>query len=238
MRALSFVLAALIAIPACGVDTDLETDEAELPDGEGKADAVTELSVRAGETTLWVDRVIVRDTREGSDGLVLNGRASRNLTDGFAFVFDDPYGAFAIRSPRTFEVRWTTSELASLLGGVDQFIRLQFVHSSTRPDSLAARVVARVRTTSFTGTGAYLFTNVPPVVSGGRTVLRVEGSSPDALLEVTAAVGATPRTAVSIRASVCVRSGPVNRSSRLRMSVGFVMRPPGRRNEAGRSDCS
>ncbi|HUQ06047.1 MAG TPA: hypothetical protein VM261_26270 [Kofleriaceae bacterium] len=200
MRTISVLLAALLALPACAVDDGLETGETELPagDDEGKADGTTELTVRAGETTLWVDRAILRDTREGADGLVLRGRTSRNLTDGFAFVFDDPYGAFAIRSARTFEVRWTTSELASLLVGVDQFVRLHFVHSSSRPDALAARVVARLRTTAFSGTGAYLFTEVAPVMSGGRTVMRVQGSSTSDLLEVTAAVGATTIDGVAI----------------------------------------
>jgi hypothetical protein len=200
-RTLAVLVATLTAtLPACAVDDEIETGEVELPEGddEGKADAASELTVRAGETTLWVDRAILRDTREGADGLVLRGRTSRNLTDGFAFVFDDPYGAFAIRSARTFEVRWTTSELASLLVGVDQFVRLQFVHSSTRPDALAARVVARARMTAFSGTGAYLFTNVAPVLSGGRTVMRVQGSSTSDLLEVTAAVGATAMDAVAI----------------------------------------
>ncbi len=203
MRTLApLLIAALLAQSACAVEDDaVVTDEATLPDddaGDSKADAANELTVRAGETTLWASKAIVRDTRDGADGLVLRGRTSRNLTDGFGFVFDDPYGAFAIRSARTFEVRWTTSELASLLIGVDQFINLQFVHSATRPDALTARAVARARMTGFTGSGAYLFVDVTPVVSGGRTVLRVRGSSPSDLLEVTAAVGATALDAVAI----------------------------------------
>lgn len=183
-------LLSLLVLSACAVDGEVVTDEAELPDGDdGKADGASELTVRAGETSVWVDKVITRDTRDGAEGVVLHGRASRNLTGGFAFVLDDPYGQYDVRSARTFEVRWTTSELTTLLVGVNQFINLQFVHSSSRPDALTARVVARGRMGEFSGTGSYLFADVVPVTYGNRTYWRVTGSATTNILEVVAEVG-------------------------------------------------
>lgn len=192
MRTLPLLLATLLALPSCAVDDGVLTDEVESDGDDGKADTATELAVRAGETSLWVNKAITRDTREGADGLVLRGRTSRNLTDGNGFVFDDPYGAFAIRTARTFEVRWTTSELTSLMIGVNQFISLQFVPSSSRPDPLTARAVARAKMTGFSGTGSYIFSDVAPVVSGGRTVMRIYGSTTSNLISATAEIGADP----------------------------------------------
>lgn len=190
MRPLLLILALLLSACVAPEDDEIVTDEAELPDDDGgKEDAASELYVRAGETSLWVDKAFVRATRDGASGLVMNGRTSRNLTDGMGFVFDDVYGAWRQNSARTFDLWWTDSELASLIIGVNQFVRLQFVHSSSRPDSLTARVVARARMTSFSGTGSYLFTDVVPVVSGGRTVLRVRGSATENILEVRAEIG-------------------------------------------------
>jgi hypothetical protein len=199
LLALLLLTFAAAAAPGCAAEEDLATDEAELPDGDdGKADGDTELRVRTGETTLWVDKSIVRETRDGSEWLVLDGRTSRNLTDGFGFVFDDPYGAFEIRSARTFDLRWSTTELASLLVGVNQYLRLQFVPSAGRPDSLTARVVARARMTDFSGSGSYIFTDVTPVVSGGRSVMRVQGSATSDIQAVTVELGGTQLSDVRI----------------------------------------
>ena len=106
MRTFACVVAVLVA--ACAAAGDAEVAETEVsPELESKADAAGELSVRAGDTTLWVSKTI--QFREGPNGkdFVLRGRTSRTLTDGYAFIFDDVYGAFEQKSPRVFETMWS-----------------------------------------------------------------------------------------------------------------------------------
>src|SRR4051794_36076409 len=73
----SLLALALAIVPACTTSNDLDTDDIDAPDDDGKADAAADLSVRAGETTLWVDKALVRK----GDAFVLHARTSRNLTD-------------------------------------------------------------------------------------------------------------------------------------------------------------
>jgi hypothetical protein len=158
---------------AGGVD---ETEVDFAAPSDGKADVSSELRLRVADTTLWADRYLVRRTRpDGTAAFVLEGRTSRNVTDGRGFVFDDVYGEWQARGARSFEVTWTTGESATLLQGTDQFIGLSFKHSAGRPDGLTARAVVRPRLDDFHATGAYLTAELTPVVVGGRTVYRVSG---------------------------------------------------------------
>jgi hypothetical protein len=172
-----WLLALLVVVVACADGGDSVVDETEVsPELDGKADATTELSVRAGDTTLWVAKSVSR--REGPNGseYVLRGRTSRTLTDGRGFIFDDVYGDFAQKSARVFELTWPVSTARSLVDGVDQFIGLSFTHSSSRPDNLTARVVVRPRLVTFTGsTKIYVTAELTPVVFGGSVVYRVFG---------------------------------------------------------------
>lgn len=183
------LLAFTLVTAACAEPPD-DVDEVEVSaEDDGKADASSELRVRTGETTLWVRREVER--RETADGalFVLRGRTSRNLTDGAGFVFDDPYGDFAIRSARTFEVTWPVSTARSLVDGVNQFVRLGFAPSSGRPDSLTARAVVRPRLADISGSSTlYLTAELTPVVHGGAVVYRVRGKAyaPIAGLEASA----------------------------------------------------
>lgn len=161
----------LIFLAACAADV-ATTDDVDVAIDDGKADTTSEASVRAGDTTLWVQTSLARR----GDDFVLRGRTSRNLTDGNAFIFDDVYGAFAQKSARTFEVVWSRSEIRSLADGVDQFVRMAFVHSSTRPDSLTARVVVRPRVATFAGSSKiYLVAELKPVVVAGLVSYRLSG---------------------------------------------------------------
>jgi hypothetical protein len=161
----------LIFLAACAADV-ATTDELDVAIDDGKADSTSEASVRAGDTTLWVQKSLARR----GDDFVLRGRASRNLTDGNAFIFDDVYGAFTQKSARTFEVVWSVSEIRSLADGVDQFLRLSFVHSSSRPDSLTGRVVVRPRIATFSGSSKiYLVAELKPVVVAGLVSFRLAG---------------------------------------------------------------
>ncbi len=184
MRTFACLLAVLGA--ACAAAGDADVAETEVsPELESKADAAGELSVRAGDTTLWVSKTI--QFREGPNGkeFVLRGRTSRTLTDGYAFIFDDVYGAFEQKSPRVFETMWSLGEVRSLVDGVDQFIRMTFAHSSTRPDSLTARAVVRPRLGEFTGSSKiYLVAELTPVVVAGEVVYRIYGRTYGANREI------------------------------------------------------
>jgi hypothetical protein len=161
----------LLFLAACAADV-ATTDELDVAIDDGKADTTSEASVRAGDTTLWVGKSLARR----GDEFVLRGRASRNLTDGNAFIFDDVYGAFTQKTARTFEVVWSLSEIRSLVDGVDQFVRMSFAHSSTRPDSLTGRVVVRPRVATFAGSSKiYLVAELKPVVIDGLVSYRLSG---------------------------------------------------------------
>ena len=183
---LRFSAAALVAlaITACAPTGDPDTDEVVAPDDDdGKADAQSELRVRVAETTVWLTRALTRD----GDDFVLRGRTSRTLTEGFAFIFDDPYGDYVMRGPRSFEVRWGISSIRGLMDGVNQFVRLGFAPSGDRVGFVTARVVVRPRLAGISGSGSvYLTAELTPVVVAGRTVYRVKGKTTGAIGSLTA----------------------------------------------------
>lgn len=172
---------ALIAclLAACA-DPEFVDDEVEVgPDA--KEDSVSELRVRTGETTVWMTRELTRRDTQDEALFVMRGRASRNVVDGSGFVFDDPYGDFAKRTTRTFELTWPVSTARTLVDGVNQFVRLHFTPSSGRPDSLTARAVVRPRFSSFSGASSiYLTAELTPVVVAGEVVYRAKGRTSSA----------------------------------------------------------
>src|SRR5687768_13495834 len=131
MRSLSLLAALALTAALAGACTEAAVDgeEVEVPEdgGDGKADVASELRVRAGDTTVWMTRVLARRDLGGAPAFVLRGRASRNLVDGTAFIEDDIYGDFAVKTARTFEVTWPVSTARGLLDGIDQFVRPSFV---------------------------------------------------------------------------------------------------------------
>ena len=172
----------------CAADPgDVETDEVDVTD-EGKADANGEVRVRAGETTLWVDRVLAPRVVSGRSEWVLSGHTSRNLTDGLSFIFDDVVGDFAVAGARSFEVAYPAGD-RGLMTGVPHFVRLQFQPSAGRPETLTARVIVRPRLLSYAGAGAYLTAELTPVHVGGRVVWRLKGNASSAIESVSASVG-------------------------------------------------
>lgn len=184
-----FLLAAILVTSsaACAADPAVETDEV-TPDDAGKADYLSELRVRAGDTTLWADRLLVPRRRDGRDEWVLSARASRNVTDGLSFVFDDVVGEFAVAGARSFEVAYPAGD-RGLMTGVQHFVRIHFAPSADRPTTLTARAIYRPRLVSFSGSGAYLTAELRPLVVGGRVVWRVSGNASSALASVRASVG-------------------------------------------------
>ncbi len=183
-----------LLLSACADQIDPIGSEVEVgPEGDGKADADSELSVRTGDTTLWVRKTLDRRTTDGNALFVLRGRTSRNVTDGLGFINDDPYGDFASRGARGFEVSWPVSQARTLADGVDQFVRLSFAPSHGRPDSLTARAIVRPRFTSFTGPSSiYVTAELTPVVVGGLVVYRAQGHTSAANTALVATAGTTP----------------------------------------------
>ena len=189
-RAAMFLMASL-AVAACAEESG-DFDEVTAPDGDdGKTDAASELRVRAGDTTVWMTQKLVRRTGERGDEFVLRGRASREITDGNNYIFDDVYGEFGLRGPRSFEVFWVIrSNTQPLLDGGSEFTGLGFVPSGTRPPHLTARTIVRPRLDTFAGASSvYLTAEVTPVVYDRRVVYRVSGRVTGGLDAVTASRG-------------------------------------------------
>lgn len=192
MRSLTVAVVVALSFAAGCAEPAIEVEEVEVPedDGEGKADLASELRVRAGETTVWMMRALVRRDVEGAPAFVLRGRTSRNLTGGFGFVEDDPYGDFAQPSARTFEVTWPVSTARGLIDGINQFVRLGFVPSSGRPDGLTARVVVRPRLEAIGGSSKiYLTAELTPVSVGGTVAYRIKARTTGTATAVTASAG-------------------------------------------------
>jgi hypothetical protein len=178
MRSLALLVALSLAAAVAGACTEPVTgDEVEVPEdgGDGKADVASELRVRAGDTTVWMTRLLARRDVAGAPTFVLRGRASRNLTGGLAFIEDDVYGDFAVKTARTFEVTWPVSTARGLIDGIDQFVRPSFVASSGRPEGVTTRVVVRPRLESMTGSSKlYLTAELTPVSVGGAVAYRIK----------------------------------------------------------------
>ncbi len=188
MRRLIVSALLLSAAAACAADPAIETDEVS-PDDADKADGyLTELRVRAGDTTVWADRFLVPRARDGRNEWVLSAHASRTVTDGLSFIFDDVVGDFQVVSTRSFEVAYPAGD-RGLMTGVSHFVRMHFAPSSSRPTTLTARAIYRPRLISFSGSGAYLTAELRPVVVGGRVVWRVSGNASSELEAVRARVG-------------------------------------------------
>jgi hypothetical protein len=179
----------VLVASSCAADLELEvdTDDVDATD-ESKADASGEVRVRAGETSLWVDRVLTPRVQDGRSEWVLSGHTSRTLTDGTSFIFDDVVGNFATAGARSFEVAYPAGD-RGLMTGVAHFVRMQFQPSSSRPTTLTARVIARPRLLSYSGKGAYLTAELVPVEVGGRVVWRLSGNASSAIDGVSARVG-------------------------------------------------
>lgn len=195
MRLAPLVLISAL-ISACAATDDTDLTEIEVgEDDAGKADTDSELRVRTGDTTIWMTRDLTRRETAGGPLFVLRGRASRDITDGLGFIFDDVYGEFASRSARAFEVTWPVSTARGLVDGVDQFVRATFTPSAGRPDALTSRVVVRPRFSSFSGASTvYLTAELTPVVLGGAVVYRAKGRTQAAMTGLTATVNGVALT--------------------------------------------
>lgn len=186
------VLVAFLVGCAGGASDGSETEVG----ADATSDPTAELTVRTSDTTLTVTRDLIRR----GDLFVLRGKTSRTLTGGFGFVTDDPYGDFAQQSARVFELTWPVSTARTLADGVDQFVGLDFVHASGKPDALTGHVIVRPRLASFTGSSKiYLTAELTPVVVAGDTVYRIAGHSVGANTELHASIDHVELAPASVR---------------------------------------
>lgn len=176
-------------LAACATDAgDADTAEVTVDEDDGKADAASEISVRAGDTTLTVGKLLTWQ----NNAFVMRAKASRTFEeDGVReYIIDDVYGDVAIKSARVFEVRWPVSEARMVVDGTNLFTSLSFVHSSSRPDHLTLRVTARPRLGATHGSSTLALTaELTPVVQAGHTVYRVNGRSTKAIASLRATTG-------------------------------------------------
>ncbi|MDQ3369166.1 MAG: hypothetical protein M3680_27385 [Myxococcota bacterium] len=130
VNARTFTHAALVlALAACSTGSDEVRDtEAAGPPTAAHADDKSdssELRVRAGNMTVWVDRAVQIRLVGGEPHAIIKGRASRNLDTAFAFVPDDAFGEAAIVSARSFEVTLRGGhEINSIFSGLPLLVSL------------------------------------------------------------------------------------------------------------------
>lgn len=187
----------VLGLAACAAEGEFLDDEIEF-DPDAKADAASEMSVRTGETTVWMRQALERR----GETFVMRGRASRNVTEGMGFIIDDPYGQFETKTARTFEVSWSVSEARTLVDGVDQFVRMHYPPSNGRPDSLTARVIVRPRFSTFTGSSSiYITAELTPVIQAGETVYRAKGKTSSAFSSLSVTLDGQPLAVTKIDAT-------------------------------------
>ena len=161
------------------------------------ASATTELSVRVGETTMWVHPGLARATRNGREMLVLTGRTSRNVVSGAARDGLTAGGTWAKTGIRTFEATWGTDGAAALLAGAPALLDVTMLPSKGRPDTLTGRVVARPMLASTAAATASLSQDVTPIATTAGTVFRVHGQATGKVTALTLKIGVEPVASVA-----------------------------------------
>lgn len=141
-------------------------------------------------TTLTMDDTVQRIVWSGgADAFVISGQVSRDLFEGYSFVFDDLYGELKKTGRRSFIVVWIPNEMKGLIAGINQYISLVFEPMENPQNRLTARVVFKTKLKNFVGDGAYLYPDVTPVIHAGRTVYRIRGVTEKQNYSVSARIG-------------------------------------------------
>lgn len=120
---------------ACSDDAD-ERDGAPGPHtadvGDAKADD-TELKIRAGNLTVWIERAAGVAFSAGEPTVSLRGRTSRNLAAVSSWVPDDAFGEVEQTGARTFTLRLRGGhEVNSALTGLPLFLAFDTVHGAIK----------------------------------------------------------------------------------------------------------
>ncbi len=172
-----------LSLAGCAVSAapqeDLGSDESAVsaPDtasthASGDQDSV---KVRAGSMTVWFDTVATRFLDQGRVKWRLRGRTSKNISDAFSFVPDDPFGEARALSARTFEVVLDGQhEMSSMLSGSSLLVRL----TPTSGVPHFARLELAPRLARFDGDGrVFVLPAVKPIFyRDGTSNLRYRGS--------------------------------------------------------------
>lgn len=132
---------------------------------DAKADS-SELRIRAGSMTVWIDRAIDVRVTGGELVATITGRASRTLTGAFSFVPDDAFGTARLTGARSFAIDLHGgAELNSILSGLPLFVDLDAA-TGTEPD-YALRLDLQPSFRKFTGSAALrVDTLVRPIFIG------------------------------------------------------------------------
>lgn len=133
--------------PAPGEDDAVGPDTAEALD-DGKSD-VTELRVRSGVTTLWVDKVTEVDA-QGAARLTIHGRTSRDLASVSSWVPEDAFGTASVVGPRSFTIVLDEGhEINTLLSGLPLLVSIET--KTGNPSAYTARLELVSRLAGFKG---------------------------------------------------------------------------------------
>ncbi len=112
------------ASPAEEEDTAAAGPETAAAGEDNKSDS-SELRVRAGKMTVWIDRHVAVRLVDGEPQAIVKGRASRTLSAAFAFVPDDAFGEASVTGARSFEVRLRSGhEINSIFSGLPLLVSL------------------------------------------------------------------------------------------------------------------
>ncbi len=135
------------------LDAEVDGPEAAVASIDGKADgaAPSELRVRTGQLTVWLD-VRARADVHGAYGprVVIAGRASRDLESAMSWVPDDAFGEVTIKSKRTFEIVLDEGhEINTVLSGSPLYLTLR--SKTGTPRDYYLRIVLEPRLTNFSG---------------------------------------------------------------------------------------
>lgn len=124
LRSSMVVFAAFLC--ACGGPLSMVDDESS-DDVEAQTDAELTKLVRAtgGGLTVTFKPVLVSRVENNQKKWVMEGTASRDLSEAFSFVPDDAFGEARLTGARTFEVALADgSELNSILSGLKLLVKL------------------------------------------------------------------------------------------------------------------
>ncbi|MDP1918576.1 MAG: hypothetical protein Q8L14_20170 [Myxococcales bacterium] len=157
---------------ACGGPLSV-VDDGSTDDVEAQTDAELTKLVRAegGGLTVTFKPVLVSRIENNEKKWIMQGTASRDLSEAFSFVPDDAFGEARLTGARTFEVALTDGhELNSILSGLKLLVKLT-PQGSTR--SITAGVDLQPRFMSIKGsTRIIVVPEVNPVYARGGLTYR------------------------------------------------------------------
>lgn len=184
-----FALLACLFV-ACGVDATSVIDDSVSEDVEVGAELTKLVRADAGGLTVTFKPVLVSRIENNEKKWVMQGTASRDLSEAFSFVPDDAFGEARLTGARTFEVLLTDGhELNSILSGLRLLVKLTPRGSTT---SVTAGIDLQPRFLSSKGsTRIIVVPEVNPVYARGGLTYRGRARAASGTLDT----ATTPRAA-------------------------------------------